>query len=253
MREAITDFLRQRRSLIIIILSLLTLFFILWTSYRYIIDNYTVTRIYVDGNTHYSNEEIIDIVMQGAYGNNSLVLSMRYKDRSIENIPFIEKMDVTVMEQDMIRINVYEKAIAGYVRYLGQYLYFDRDGVIIEGSALRHAGIPEVIGLNFDYAVMHEKLPVGDMSIFTEILNIRQLLETYNVPADRISFGDRKEVTLHFDMVRVALGNEGFIDEKIMELENILPNLTGKSGVLRMEQYDEYSLETIFELDMCFG
>ncbi|MCL2050173.1 MAG: cell division protein FtsQ [Lachnospiraceae bacterium] len=248
-QETLREFLRQRRSLIIIMLSLLVLGFLLWTGYEYIIDNYTVTRIHIDGSTQYTNQEIIDLVMQGPYGNNSLVLSQRYKDKSIDGIPFIEKIDVTIIERDTIRINVYEKAVAGFVEFLDKYLYFDRDGIIVETSNLRNPGIPEVIGLKFDYAIMHERLPVRDMAIFSEILNIRRLLEQYNVPADRISFSDRNEVTLHFGSIRVSLGSEGFIDEKIMALEGILPNLAGASGVLRMENYDEYSLETIFESD----
>ncbi|MCL2717572.1 MAG: cell division protein FtsQ [Lachnospiraceae bacterium] len=248
-RETFGEFLRQRRSLIIITLSLLVLGILLWTGYEYIVNNYTVTRIHVDGNTQYTSQEIIDFVMQGRFGNNSLVLAQRYKDRSIDGIPFIEKIDVTIIERDTIRINVYEKAIAGFVEFLDRYLYFDKDGIIVESSNKRNAGIPEVIGLKFDYAVLHEKLPVRDMMIFTEILNIRHLLEQYNIPADRISFSERNEVTLHFDLVRVALGNEGFIDEKIMVLEGILPNLIGLSGILRMENYDQYSPETIFEHD----
>jgi cell division protein FtsQ len=187
--------------------------------------------------------------MQGPYGNNSLILSWRYKDKSIDGIPFIEKMDISILERDTIRINVYEKAIAGYVEHLGHFLYFDKDGILVEGSNERMAGIPEVIGLKFDYAVMHETLPVHDISIFTSILNIRHLLEQYNIPADRISFSEKNEITLHFKKIKVALGNEGYIDEKIMELENILPKLAGNSGTLRMENYDEYSLETIFEAD----
>ena len=248
-RETFIEFLRQRRSLIIIMLSLLVFGFLLWIGYEYIIDNYTVTRIHVDGNTQHTNQEIIDIVMQGPYGNNSLVLSRRYRDRSIDGIPFIEKIDVAIVERDMIRINVYEKAIAGFVEYLGRYLYFDRDGIIVETSNIRNPDVPEVIGLRFDYAVMHEQLPVRDVTIFSEILSIRHLLARYNVPADRISFSERKEITLHFGTIRVALGNEGYIDDKIMELEGILPNLEGKSGILRMENYTEYSMEVVFESD----
>jgi len=245
----IKEFLRQRRSLIIIMLMLLVLGLLLWTGYQYIIDNYTVTRIHVDGNTQHTSQEIIEMVMQGPFGNNSLFLARRYRDRSIEGIPFIEKIDVTIVERNMIRINVYEKSIAGFVEYLGRFIYFDKDGIVVETSHSRHPGIPEVIGLKFDYVIMHEKLPVKDMTIFAEILKIRHLLEQYNVPADRISFGTRNELTLHFGAIRASMGNEGFIDYKIMALEGILPNLTGESGILRMENYDEYSLDTIFESD----
>ena len=40
--------------------------------YYYIIRNYTVTTVYVQGNVHYSNEEIMEMVMDGYYGDNSI-------------------------------------------------------------------------------------------------------------------------------------------------------------------------------------
>jgi cell division protein FtsQ len=249
-RESFGEMLRQRRSLFIIAFFLISLVIFFWLCYRYVMENYLVTRIYVDGNTQYSSEKIIEMVTQGPYGNNSLFLSWRYnKERSIDDVPFIEKMDVTILDKNTIRISVYEKALAGYVEYLGNYLYFDREGIVVESSSERMRGIPEVVGLSFDYAVMHEKLPVRNSEIFAVILNIRHLLANYALPADCISFGSKNEITLYFGDVKVALGNEGFIDEKIMELPNILPKLEGLKGVLRMENYDEYALETIFEVE----
>ncbi|MDR2546690.1 MAG: cell division protein FtsQ [Lachnospiraceae bacterium] len=246
-RDTIRNFFRQRKSLFVIALSIMMFGFIAWSGYRYLIDNFTVTKIHVHGNVQYGNDEIIEMVMRGRYGNNSLFLSWWYKDRSIDDVPFIEKMDVTILERDTIRINVYEKAVAGYVEFLGHYLYFDKDGIIVETATERRAEIPEVIGLRFDYAVKHARLPIRDNSIFQTILTIRHLSEQFNIPADRIFFGDSNEVTLLFDDIRVALGNEGRIDDKIMALENILPSLIGRRGILRMEHYDEFASEVIFE------
>ena len=245
--DSFIEFFRQRRSLIIIILTIMAVCGGLFMGYRYIIDNYTVTRVYVDGSSQYTNAEIIDMVMQGPYGDNSLILSWRYKDRSIDGIPFIEKMDVSIQSNDTIRIFVYEKAVAGYVEFLGHFLYFDREGTIVESSTERRSGIPEVVGLNFDYAVMYEPLPVKDAGIFGSILSLRNLLERYELPADRIFISDRNEVTLFFGDVMVALGREGYIDEKIMALTKIMPSIVHESGILRMEHYNEYSTEVIFE------
>ncbi|MDE6944115.1 MAG: FtsQ-type POTRA domain-containing protein, partial [Lachnospiraceae bacterium] len=100
---------------------LLSLLVFLIAAYIYIINNYTVTTVHVEGNIHYTNEEIMEMVMGGAYGDNSLLLSLKYRDKGIENVPFIEMMDVTVEAKDTIRITVYEKALAGYVTYLGRY------------------------------------------------------------------------------------------------------------------------------------
>ena len=246
-KETFGEFWRQRKSIIILLLMLLLLCGGLWHAYRHVIDNYTITRIYVDGNFKYTNEEIIDMVMQGPFSDNSLIMSWRYKDKSIEGIPFIEKIDVSVQDNDTVRISVYEKAVAGYVDFLGYFLYFDRDGIIVEGSDERKADIPEVAGLEFEYALLHEKLPVKDAAVFAVILNIRHLLEEYSVPADRIYINRKGEITLSYGDVLVALGNVYDVDDKIMALENILPSLQGTRGVLRMENYDEYSSEIVFE------
>ncbi len=244
------EVLRQHRSLVTVVLLVLALGAGLWAGFQYVVSEYTVTRIYVDGNLHYTDEEIMDIVMEGRFGNNSLYLSLKYKDKSISGIPFIEKMDVSIMEKDTIRINVYEKAIAGYVEYMGHYLYFDKDGIVVEASAEAAAGVLEVAGMEFDHAVMHEKLPAKDESIFTRTLSISQLMQKYGIAADKVYFEENGEIMLYFGKIKVALGDDYHIDEKVMELQNILPKLEGLSGTLRMENFDDFSNETIFESEM---
>lgn len=244
------EILRQYRSLVIILILLLALGGGLWAGLRYVVTEYAVTRIYVDGNIHYSDEEIMDMVMEGRLGKNSLYLALKYKDKSIVGIPFIEKMDVSIMEKDTIRINVYEKSIAGYVENMGHYLYFDKDGIVVESSEQAADGVLEVSGLEFDYAVMHEKLPAKDETIFARTLSISQLMEKYGIAADKVYFNENGEIMLYFGTIKVALGNDYHIDEKVMELQNILPKLEGLSGTLRMENFDEFTNETIFESEM---
>ena len=129
---------KTRRTLILsaVMLFLLT---VLISGYVYIVRNYTVTTVYVEGNVHYTNEEIMEMVMGGRYGNNSLLLSLKYQDKGITDIPFIQTMDVAIEAKDTIRITVYEKALAGYVSYLGRYVYFDKDGIVVETSTEKTA------------------------------------------------------------------------------------------------------------------
>ena len=172
----IGEYVAGHKSLFIIGAMAVTFLAALAAGYGYIIANYTVTTVYVDGNIHYTNEEVIGMVMEGKYGNNSLLLSLKYKDKSVEGIPFVEKMDVSVEDPHTIRIEVYEKALAGYVEYLERYMYFDKDGIVVESSKERTAGIPQVIGLSFDHVLLHEPLPVEDKGIFRSILSITQLV-----------------------------------------------------------------------------
>ena len=203
----------------------------------------------MDGSVHYTNEEIMDMVMGGRFGDNSLFLSLKYRDKGIEGIPFIEMMDVSIEAKDTIRITVYEKALAGYVKYLGRYIYFDKDGIVVETSEEQTAGIPQVTGLTFDHVILHDKLPVDKPELFDEILNITQQLDKYSLSADRIYFDSAYQVTLYFGDAKVALGDNVDIDEKIMMLQNILPSLLGKSGTLDMREYSEDTKTYSFEKD----
>ena len=110
-------FIRLHKSLIIIGASILIVLSGLLFGLKYIADNYTVTHIYVDGSKHYTNEEIIDMVKTSRFSDNSIYLAMQYRDRSITDIPFVERIDVDIVSRDTVRIHVYEKMIAGYIRY----------------------------------------------------------------------------------------------------------------------------------------
>lgn len=247
-REEKLRFGRGKRILILSV-TLLILLIILIGGYEYIIHNYTITTVYVEGNVHYTNEEIMEMVMDGRYGNNSLFLSLKYKDKGMEDIPFIQTMDVTIEARDTVRITVYEKAMAGYVSYLGRYVYFDKDGIVVETSTEKTDGIPQVTGLQFDHVILHEPLPVENPEIFSEVLNITQQLERYSMSADRIYFDPQYRVTLLFGEARVALGDSQYIDEKIMKLQYILPELAGKKGTLDMREYSEDTKSYSFEQD----
>ena len=233
------EWFAQHKSLVMIGATVAACCVLLTGIYYYITTAYEVTTVYVDGNVHYTNEEVMDMVMEGRYGNNSLYLAMKYKDKGVEGIPFVEKMDVNILTPNTIRISVYEKALAGYVEYLGRYMYFDRDGTVVESSAERTRGIPQVTGLHFDYVVVNEPLPVENDEIFKRILDITQLLNKYELMADKIFFDSSYDLTLFFEDVRVTLGSSSEIDQKIIKLKNILPELEGKSGTLQMENYTE--------------
>lgn len=243
----IADFFLRRKSLMAIVILLIVLPVAALIALKYISDNYTVTNVYVTGNTHYTNEEIMDMVMDGRFGHNSVYLSVKYRNKSIEDIPFIQKMSVEILSPDTIRINVFEKAVAGYIQYLGRYMYFDRDGIVVESSLESSNDVPLVLGLSFDHVIIHEKLPVENESVFAEILDITKLLSKYDLHAEKIFFDSEYDVYLYFGGVEVSLGTRDFIDEKIIQLQYILPSLEGKNGILEMKDYDEDTTNITFE------
>ena len=213
----------------------------------FLLTHYAVKNVIVDGNKHYSAKEIQSMIMTGYLGDNSLYLSMKYKNKEIEDIPFVETMDVVVQSNDTIKIIVYEKALAGYVEYLGRYMYFDNEGVIVEASKVTTKGIPQVTGLGFDHVVLYDKLPVDNSGIFQNVLTITKLLNKYDIICDKIQFDSNYNVTLGYDNVKVNIGALENLDEKIMQLPLILPSLKGEKGVLDLQNYSSDKKTTSFE------
>lgn len=216
----------------------------------YVSSTYTVTTVYVEGNVHYTEDEIKEIVMEGPLGNNSLYLTLKYKNRGIQGIPFVDVMDVTILAPDTVRITVYEKVLTGYVKYLGAYIYFDKDGYVVESSSVKTAGVPQIMGLEFGYAVLGEPLPVENPEVFVSILNITKLLEKYELDSEKIYFQASGDITIYFGEVKVSLGSDsGTLEDKLMILPELLPNLEGRKGTLQMESYDENGGRYIFRPD----
>ena len=208
----------------------------------YVWDGHTIQTVYVEGNIHYTQQEIKDMVMEGPFGNNSLYLSAKYRNKDMDDIPFLDAMDVQILTVDSIKIKVYEKALAGYVRYMDTCIYFDKDGYVVESSSIKTKGIPQVAGLKFDHAVMGEPLPVEEdqQEIFGTILEITNLLKKYELAADKIYFHSDSQITVYFGEVKVALGDErNHMEDKLMCLPKMLPKLEEESGTLQMETYNE--------------
>ncbi len=214
----------------------------------FLLHKYTVTNVYVKGNVHYTPEEIEEIVMSGPLGNNSLYLSFKYRDKGVKDIPFVDAMDVNILSPDTIEIYVYEKALAGFVKSMDTYVYFDKDGYVVECSNLITDGVPQVTGLTFDHIVLGEQLPVEDEEIFHSIMDLTKLLDKYDLDADKIYFHSSDEVTIYFGNVKVALGSDRMqLENKLMRLPQLLAKVDGKAGTLRMESLTEDKTDVTFQ------
>ena len=233
-----------RKLIIIVVILFILLIAILYVKFGYEISSVTIT-----GNDHYTEQEIKEIVFDKSYTYNSIFLYLKYHNKSIQNVPFIERIDVDIVNPNKVRINVYEKAVAGYVEYLGHYMYFDKDGIVVESSSRIIDGVPFVTGLNYDHVVLHDTLPVKNKKVFLLILSISQLLNKYEITTDRIAFDADENITLYFGNSRVSLGNDDYIDEKINEMHLLLPELAGYSGTLHMENYSGAESNFSFDKD----
>ena len=74
-------------------------------------------------------------------------------------------------------------------------------------------------------------------------------MNKYEISTDKIYFDDSLDMTLYFGGAKVMIGSQDYLDEKIMKLKYILPELEGKKGTLRMENYSEDMKNITFQLE----
>ena len=128
---------------------------------------------------------------------------------------------------------------------MGSYMYFDRDGIVVENSFDYLSGTPIVEGLDFKQVVLYEPLPV-DSSVFQNILSLSNLLKKYSINADKMLYESDLDVVLYLGNVRVRLGNASNLEEKINCLSGMQSGLQGLSGVLYLDSYDPDGSNTTF-------
>lgn len=211
-----------------------------------VLTQFNIETIQVTGNVHYTEDEIIQRVLGDEHWNNTLLLYLKNKIRPPEGIPFVQKVDVEFISRHVITITVYEKALAGCVEFMNEYMYFDKDGMVLESSSERMEDIPCITGIRFDQMIMYEPLPIEDKDFFHTVLTLTQLLQKYQIPAENIQFTSQKEIILYYENIKILLGDGSNIEEQISELGNILKSIEGKSGTLYMKDYSLEKGDVIF-------
>lgn len=107
--------------------------------------------------------------------------------------------------------------------------------------------IPQVEGLDCDKVVLYEKLPIKDEKILRSLLTVTQALKKNDVVSRKVQFNEIGEISLDYGTVQVLLGGSENLTQKILRLSYILPELSGKTGTLHVENWTENTTDIIFD------
>lgn len=201
---------------------------------------FKITTINISGSDKYTYDELYQYIFENRNDRN--VLLFKYTDRKnpMPEIPFIAKVDIEIPDSHTLDITVYEKTVVGYVVYMGNNMYFDKDGVIVESSTQVLEEVPQVTGLEFDYIVLHEQLNVPDAEVFQTLLDITQYLDKYLIEVEAINVEEDSSIDIMIGDVKVKLGQNDFnMGNRIYELSCMIDELKGLKGTLHMEEYTE--------------
>ncbi len=201
------------------------------------ISTFSVKKLEVIGTQRYTQEQIGGELIQTKLDTNSLYLYLKHQYFTSIRLPFVEKIDVTMKDTHTITVYVYEKMVAGCVEFMGEYMYFDKDGIIVESSSRKLEDIPVIKGLKFSKILLSEKMEVQKDELFDVIINLTQLIGKYGLTVDTITFNSSYEVSLNCGEVKVLLGKKSTYDEALSELKNILAEAEGMEITIDMKNY----------------
>lgn len=205
-----------------------------------------ITEITVTGNERYSEEQVRELLFPDNTSRNSVVCYIKNRFTEHRTIPFVEDYRIAFQSPTKVEVIIYEKSVVGYVSYMSSYMYFDKDGIIVESANAKLDGIPWINGLKFGHIVLYQPLPVEDKQVFDEILNLTQALSGFDMKVDKIQYNSFYEATLLIDDLEVVLGDNTSLNGKISELHDMLPQLEGRSGTLYLDTYDETKTNMMF-------
>lgn len=243
---------RRKQRLLKKVLIAVLVFMILTVIAIFVVVNvFVVNNVKVEGNELYDEQLITDTVLNDEYSWNSLYVLLKYTFVDIENVPFIDTMEVSLEDPQTLKIKVYEKGMLGYlyIAAIGENAYFDKDGFVIETSTRIVEDIPKIEGIVCDEVVLYEKLPIDNQKL-RELLTLTQALKRDGLDPDIIHFGLKQSPVLSYGNKEVWLGSIEMLTQKVARLKEIMPNLEGLAGILHMEDWSEESANIIFEKEL---
>lgn len=206
-----------------------------------------IEHVNVEGTEIYSAEEIKQSVFERKYSDNELFFLIYERLYGINKLPFVEDIEVTFENRNTVTLQVYDKTISGCIKYMGQYVYFDKDGTVLQSMPEKKEGVPVVTGIKFGTFTVGKVFSVRDDSLFATIMNLSQLISHYKITVDRIHVED-KRVLLYVDGIEVILGKKTMYDDELSALSSVFDitekkNMQGRIDMQNFRVGDKIALK----------
>ena len=196
---------------------------------------YKVDSVEVRGTSHYTDEEVKKMVLRGPMASNSVLAPLFYSTTKTDDIIYVDAFKVTQLNRSTICISVKEKKIVGCIKYLDSYIYFDRNGIFVEGSQTRDETVPYFDGIQVNKIVMDEKLDIKGDTVLNTAVALSTIFQKNDMIPDHIQFDSSYSISLIYGDITVQLGKDENLEEKMNRVIAIMSKIQGKKGILHME------------------
>ena len=208
---------------------------------------FRVTKVQIEGNQYYTDEEIKKMVLDAPNAGNSILVMLTKTEEKTKDAQMIDHVTIKRKNRNTIVVNVKEKQMVGCLEFQGQYVNFDRQGVIQIITDEQMEGVPLIDGLSVKSVKVGQKLKGINSKKLNTILSVGKMLEKSEQKPDRLVFNDMNQLVLYYGEVEIRLGSDENMDEKMNRLSGILPQLKGMEGILHLENITEDTAGVVFD------
>ncbi len=203
-----------------------------------------IRNVEVVGNDTYTADEAEKLIFSSYWERNTFVCLYNSLTGRKKEIPFVDDYKIVLKSPFDCELRFYEKAPVGCIKYMSNFMYFDKDGIIIESSDKRLDKVPIIEGLSYGYIILGKKLPVDNKLLLNSIMNITQQMSLYDIDCDIIRYNESNNTltaVLGGGDIAVALGTDDGLAAKIAALNDMLPEIRnrGLKGTLDLSDYDD--------------
>lgn len=198
---------------------------------------FRIQDVKVKGNELYSSSEIRKQVLDDKASVNSLYVYGKYKIGK-GNVPAgVDEIKISLLTPWELCIEVKEKERVGYIKKGSEYIYVDKDGIVLQKNKEKAEDVLCMEGLTIQKAELYQKLEMKETNVFEKMTDVISELKKYDIKAQKLQCkGDR--IYAYVGDVCISLGSE-INSEKLAQVPGILEKLKNEKGVLHLENYSE--------------
>lgn len=215
-----------------------------------LIFGFRIRTVSVQGNSRYSAEQIQADLIHDRLTENTLYFAWKYRAAGTSgDAPYLTSVRAQMTSPTAVKITVTESTLVGRVQYQNQNVYFDEDGIVQMITDEVYSSVPLITGVDVQEPVVYQKLSLDNPATLRTMLSITQLLIQADFIPDSVSFDANGNMTLRFQSIKVKIGQDEYLEEKISNLLQIYPKIASQNGTLNMEGFTGKNENVTFKSD----
>ena len=224
--------LKLRYKIPIIVFFVAVILALLWFIFK-------IRTVTVEGNTYFSDKEVATIYQTKWWQKNTITWFVMDRVGFSTDPPYVRDTDISFPKFGEGHVKLYEKSILAGVKYANHYIYFDKDGMVLQAIEEPKEDIPYFETEDITDFTLYQTLKTGSEDLLDQMLDLAGRLTYYDIKWDTVEFDSTGYATLHSGKVDVLLGKKSDYDEQLSVLPDILEAAlaTKKKGTVDMSNY----------------